>query len=62
VRGNSAIGGNFMEGRKAATLTLDFLIANKFDVSLSGTSFWGANYSNKLGDRDNVSLAASYSF
>lgn len=62
VNGNSAVGGNFMEGRRAATLTLDFTMRNGLGMALSGTTFWGADYSNKLADRDNVSLAVSYSF
>ncbi len=61
VNGNSAVGGNYMEGRKAATLTLEFLV-KQVDVALSGTVFTGARYSNKLRDRDNVALSVSYSF
>lgn len=62
VNGNSAVGGNFMEGRRAATMTLDFQMRNGLGMALSGTTFWGADYSNKLADRDNVSLAVRYSF
>ena len=62
VSGNSPIGGNFMEGRKAATLGLNFIYLNNLEVAVQGTSFWGANYSNKLADRNNASLYVSYSF
>ena len=62
VKGNSPIGGNFMENRKAATLGVDFVYLNKFEVGIQATSFWGAGYSNKLNDRDNASLAFKYSF
>jgi len=62
VRGNSAIGGNFMEGRRAATLTLGFNVMNKVDVKLAGTAFWGAKFSNKMADRAHVALSVSYSF
>jgi len=62
VRGNSPIGGNFMEGRKAATLGLDFVYLNNLEVGMQATTFWGANYSNKLEDRNNASLAVKYSF
>ena len=62
VDGNSPIGGNFMEGRKAATLGLDFVYLNNLEVALSGTSFWGAKYSNKLADRNNASVSVKYSF
>lgn len=62
VRGNSPIGGNFMENRKAATLGVNFVYLNKFEVGMQATSFWGAGYSNKLNDRNNASLALKYSF
>jgi hypothetical protein len=62
VDGNSPIGGNFMENRKAATLGLTFTYLNNLTVEVTGTSFWGAGYSNKLKDRDNASLSMKYSF
>lgn len=62
VEGNSVIGGNFMEHRKAATLGLNFVYLNNLTVGAQYTSFWGAGYSNKLRDRDNASLSMSYSF
>jgi len=62
VDGNSPIGGNFMEGRKAATLGVNFIYLNNLEVGLQGTSFWGADYSNKLADRNNASVSVSYSF
>ncbi|MAX54530.1 MAG: hypothetical protein CL537_03280 [Alcanivoracaceae bacterium] len=62
VDGNSPIGGNFMEGRKAATLGVNFVYLNNLEVALSGTSFWGAKYSNKLADRNNASVSVKYSF
>lgn len=62
VNGNSPIGGNFMEDRKAATLGLNFLYLNNLEVGMSATSFWGANYSNKLADRNNASVSVKYSF
>lgn len=62
VRGNSAIGGNFMEGRRAATLTLGFDVMNQVNVKLAGTTFWGAKFSNKMADRDHVALSVSYAF
>lgn len=62
VRGNSPIGGNFMENRKAATLGVDFTYLNALTVGVQATSFWGAGYSNKLNDRNNASLAVKYSF
>lgn len=62
VNGNSPIGGNFMEDRKAATLGLNFLYLNNLEVGMSATSFWGAKYSNKLADRNNASVSVKYSF
>lgn len=62
VDGNSPIGGNFMEDRKAATLDLTFNYLNNLSMSLQGTSFWGAGYSNKLNDRNNAALSMKYSF
>jgi len=62
VEGNSVVGGNFMQHRKAATLGLNFVYLNNLTVGAQYTSFWGAGYSNKLRDRDNASLSMSYSF
>ncbi|MDF1781102.1 MAG: DUF1302 domain-containing protein [Alcanivoracaceae bacterium] len=62
VSGNSPIGGNFLEGRKAATLGVDFVYLNNLGVGVQATSFWGGGYSNKLKDRNNASLSVSYSF
>lgn len=62
VDGNSPIGGNFMEDRKAATLDLTFTYLNNLSVSVQGTSFWGGGYSNKLKDRNNAALSMKYSF
>ena len=62
VNGNSPIGGNFLEDRKAATLGLNFVYLNNLEVGMSATSFWGAKYSNKLSDRNNASVSVKYSF
>lgn len=62
VDGNSPIGGNFLEDRKAATLGVNFVYLNNLDVGVQATSFWGGGYSNKLKDRNNASLTLSYSF
>ncbi|EKF75279.1 hypothetical protein A11A3_04845 [Alcanivorax hongdengensis A-11-3] len=62
VDGNSPIGGNFMEDRKAATLGVNFVYLNNLELDLSATTFWGANYSNKLADRNNATVSVKYSF
>lgn len=62
VEGNSPIGGNFLEDRKAATLGVNFVYLNNLDVGVQATSFWDGGYSNKLKDRNNASLTLSYSF
>ncbi|MCH8544731.1 MAG: DUF1302 domain-containing protein [Alcanivorax sp.] len=62
VEGNSPLGGNFMENRRAGTLSLNFVYRSNFEVGVSGTTFWGAGYSNKLRDRNNAALTMKYSF
>ncbi|MBZ2188074.1 DUF1302 domain-containing protein [Alcanivorax sp. JB21] len=62
VEGNSVIGGNFMENRKAGTLGVNFAYQNNLEVGLAATAFWGAGYSNKLRDRNNVALSMRYAF
>lgn len=62
VEGNSPIGGNFLEDRKAATLGVNFVYLNQWELGLSGTSFWGGGYANKLADRNNASVTLKYSF
>lgn len=62
VNGNSPLGGNFLEDRKSATLGFEFVYLNRYVVDLNGTMFWGNEFANKLSDRDNVSIAFSYSF
>ncbi|WP_111656409.1 DUF1302 domain-containing protein [Isoalcanivorax indicus] len=62
VEGNSVLGGNFMENRKAGTLGVNFAYQNNLEFGIAGTAFWGAGYSNKLRDRNNASLSVRYSF
>jgi hypothetical protein len=62
VDGNSPIGGNFLEDRKAATLGVDFVYLQNLEVGVQATSFWGNSYSNKLSDRNNASLSLKYAF
>ena len=54
--------GNFVEGRKTLTLSLGASYLVSWSAQLSYTNFFGAGQHNLLGDRDFVSLAASYSF
>ena len=62
VEGNSVLGGNFMENRKAGTLGVNFTYLNNLEVGIAGTAFWGAGYSNKLRDRNNAALSVRYAF
>ena len=62
ISGNSRLGGNFHAGAKAITLALNALYMNQFEVGLSYTNFFGAERTNKLHDRDNITLSAKYSF
>ena len=54
--------GNFVEGRKTVTLSLGASYLVSWQAQLSYTNFFGAGQHNLLGDRDFVSLTASYSF
>ena len=54
--------GNFVEGRKTVTLSLGASYLVSWRAQLSYTNFFGGGQHNLLGDRDFVSLTASYSF
>ncbi len=54
--------GNFVEGRKTVTLSLGASYLVSWQAQLSYTNFFGGGQHNLLGDRDFVSLTASYSF
>lgn len=55
-------GGNFLEGRKSATLGVEAVYLNQWSFDLSYTLFTGAKPYNQIHDRDFVSFAAKYSF
>ncbi|MBB5207590.1 DUF1302 domain-containing protein [Chiayiivirga flava] len=55
-------GGNFLEGRKSATIGVEALYLNEWSFDLSYTLFTGAKPYNQIHDRDFVSFAAKYSF
>lgn len=61
-KGNSHRTGNFLENRKAATLGVSALYNQAFETAIAYNTFWGAENSNLLGDRDNVTLTLKYSF
>lgn len=61
-KGNSHRSGNFLENRKAATFGLSALYNQAFETAVAYNMFWGAENSNLLGDRDNVTLTLKYSF
>ncbi len=54
--------GNFVEGRKAVTLSLGATYLNAVQGELSFTSFFGGDDFNLLKDRDFVSVSLSYFF
>jgi hypothetical protein len=54
-------GGNFVEGRKSAGLSLKAEYLNNYTATVSYTNFWGGKY-NVIKDRDYVSLSVSYAF
>ncbi len=62
VKGNSHRTGNFLENRKSATLAVNAVYSNAFDVGFAYNTFWGAERSNLIHDRDNVTVAVKYSF
>ncbi len=61
-KGNSHRTGNFLENRKAATVGLSALYNQALEVSVAYNAFWGAELSNLLGDRDNLTATVKYSF
>jgi len=63
VNGNSpGPGGNFLEGRKAATLGVGANYLDRWTADLSYTDFFGAGRYNLINDRDLVSANIKYSF
>lgn len=55
-------GGNFIAGRKQATVGLTFDYQAQWRLDFAYTNFFGAGINNLLGDRDFVSASVSYSF
>jgi hypothetical protein len=55
-------GGNFIEGRKQATLGVTFSYLSRWQAGLSYTNFFGGGTNNLLSDRDFVAASLSYSF
>ena len=62
VNGNSVFGGNFVEDRKSATLSLEATYLVNFQAGLNYTTFWNASDRNQLIDRDFASFNVKYSF
>lgn len=54
-------GGNFLEGRKAVTLSLGANLRNQWSAELGYTSFFGAGRHNLINDRDFISFNIKYS-
>lgn len=61
-KGNSHRTGNFLENRKAATLGVSALYNQALEVAVAYNAFWGAEQSNLLHDRDNLTATIKYSF
>ncbi len=55
-------GGNFIAGRKQATLGMQWDYQAQWRLDFAYTNFFGAGINNLLGDRDFVSASISYSF
>lgn len=62
VDGNSHRTGNFLENRKAGTVGVNALYNQALEVGVAYNAFWGAEESNLLQDRDNVTATVKYSF
>jgi hypothetical protein len=63
VSGNTPLPlGNFLDGRKTATVGADFTFQNAWAVELRYVNFFGAGRYNLLSDRDYVSATVKYSF
>lgn len=60
--GNSHRSGNFLENRMAATVSMSALYNQALEVAVAYNTFWGAEGSNLLGDRDNITATLKYSF
>ncbi len=54
-------GGNFLEGRKAATIGIEGNLRNEWTAEVSYTNFFGAGRLNLLNDRDFISFSVKYS-
>jgi hypothetical protein len=62
VQGNSNRTGNFLQNRKAATVGVNALYNQALEVGVAYNAFWGADKSNLLTDRDNITASVKYSF
>ena len=55
-------GGNFLEGRKSATIGVEGNYLSAWSADLSYTTFFGAGNLNLISDRDFLSFSVKYSF
>jgi hypothetical protein len=63
VSGNSpGPGGNFIEGRKAISVSLGFDFQNTWTANIGYTDYFGAGRYNLINDRDYVAMSVGYSF
>jgi hypothetical protein len=63
VSGNTPLPlGNFLSGRKSATVAVEFTYLNAWACELRYVNYFGAGRYNLLGDRDFVSATIKYSF
>jgi hypothetical protein len=62
VKGTSPLGGNFVEGRHAASFGINAELQNRWNLGVSYATYGGAGQYNLLRDRDFVSATVKYSF
>lgn len=61
-KGTSPNAAPFVEGRKAATLSLNFNRSDKWKAGIGYTRYWGGGGNNLMKDRDFLSVVGSVSF
>lgn len=61
-KGNGVVGGNFIAGRRSATVAFDFEYSGNWTFGVGANAFWGSYDSNQLQDRDSVYANVKYSF
>ena len=62
VEGNSVLSGNFVQGRKSATIGFGAVYNFNWEASAAITTFFGATDRNQIQDRDHFAMNLKYIF